>query len=44
MDVDGTKGEIGTRCAYFYKDAVRESDSPFRQVNKEIYKVTNLGI
>lgn len=33
--------------APFYKervDAVREQDSPFREVNKEIYKVTSLGI
>jgi len=38
---DGTKGDA------FYKErvnAVRKSDSPFREVNKEIYKVTNLGI
>lgn len=35
------------RGAPFYKervDAVRESDSLFGEVNKEIYKVTNLGI
>lgn len=44
--VGGTKED---RCEvrFFYKkrvDVVRESDSPFREVNKEIYKVTNLGI
>lgn len=48
-DRDSEQRTKKDRCEVrsFYKervDAVRESNSPFCEVNKEIYKVTNLGI
>lgn len=43
-DVEISKGRWVQGASFYKERAVRESDGLFHRVNKEIYKVTNLGI